>query len=215
MAHNTFVAATAIRNRMQTTDAGSQGALCCLVGPPGAGKSTVASLFQSIGVPVARTGDYIREETHRRLEHPSPDAYWETACTLRDQHGPHAPTSLFEHWFAQHADAPVVATAGQRMQAEVDWLVETLDRTVLVIRIDTTDARTRRNRYVESRIGSIDGPISESYIKTIHKQFAARDIRESPHPDHHVTIINDDTVRTMELVDSVTQLVSVAGGNQG
>ncbi|MCS7098088.1 MAG: AAA family ATPase [Candidatus Methanomethyliaceae archaeon] len=64
--------------------------LFCITGMPGAGKSIIASVAESIGLKVIAMGDVIREEARRRGISESPESLGELMLALRREEGPEA-----------------------------------------------------------------------------------------------------------------------------
>lgn len=177
--------------------------LIAITGPPAAGKTTVGDLLEDLGLPVISTGDAVRELAAERHDDPDEDDIWHVAKDLRNEHGPAGPTiacqDYLDGWVAQNKD--IIVVNGLRDQAEVDWLEENYG-SVLVVRVDTRNESERIERYVEREIGNLhdDEPVSMDQERELRDEVRRREHRESPYPQHHVTIMNDNTVRMDELM---------------
>ncbi|MFW9925168.1 MAG: AAA family ATPase [Candidatus Thorarchaeota archaeon] len=93
--------------------------LVIITGMPGAGKSEVATAFQSAGFPVIIMGDVIREETQRRGLDPTPSNTKKVMLDLREKDGLGAVAMrcLTE---LKRIDSSLVAIEGCRSIAEID-----------------------------------------------------------------------------------------------
>lgn len=175
-----------------------------LTGPPAGGKSTVCSLFEDLGVPTVGTGDGVRREARERYDDPSEDEIWETAQSLREEHGPAGATVACQEdidiWLEEY-DKPFVVVSDLREDAEVDWLEEQYGA-VLVIRVDTSSRSERVRRYVDREVGNLHThePIPVETEEDLREEIREREKREAPYPKHHLTFMNDNAIRTDEIL---------------
>lgn len=182
--------------------------ILALTGPPAAGKSTVCSLFEDLGVPTVSTGDGIRAEAEQQYDDPTEDDIWQTAQDIREELGPAGPTMACEghiHDYSMNHD--IVVVSDLREQAEADWLRETYDH-VLVVQVDTRNESERVRRYVQREVGNLghDETVDADRERELRAEIRERERREAPYPDHHITLLNDDTVRTDELIYRLERL---------
>ena len=61
--------------------------IICLTGMPGSGKSVVANVARSMGIPVLVMGDVVRDEAKKRGIELTPDNLTRLALQLRKEHG--------------------------------------------------------------------------------------------------------------------------------
>lgn len=186
---------------------GSQTALV-LVGPPAAGKSTVGDLLTGMSIPVCGTGEFVRREAQKRYDEPTEDQIWEVATSLRKASGVHAPTSLIGDWLTEHAEESLIAITGCRTDEEIEWLAaRPTVSNVLVLQVNTSTRGERVDRYIESRMGVAEEGADLTKMGTLREEYRRRETRELPIPKHHATILNDDSKRTMELIEQIEGLV--------
>lgn len=177
--------------------------IIALTGPPAGGKSTVCSLFEDLGVPTVGTGDGVRERAAEKWDDPTEDQIWQTAQDLRETFGPAGPTMACEELINEHIldSEPIVVVSDLREQAEVEWL-EGSYGPVFVVSVDTRNRSERVRRYVDREVGNLHehDPIPAETEQTLREELREREQREAPYPDHHLTLLNDNSVRIDELM---------------
>lgn len=176
--------------------------IIALTGPPAAGKSTVCELFGDLGVPSVSTGDGVREEAHQRYDDPTEDDIWATAESLREELGEAGATIACRDLIDDYASGhEIVAVSDLRHQAEVRWLDEHYE-SVLVVRVDTRNATERTRRYVQREVDMVesDEPVPAERERELRQEIRDRELRESPYPRHHLTLLNDDSRRIDEIL---------------
>ena len=95
----------------------------CLVGMPGAGKSTIAEGLMDRGYVVVNMGDAVRAEAQRRNMEPTGDNLGGIMLDLREKNGPGAVAHLVKP-LVQSADCGAVVIDGIRSEHEIDVLQE-------------------------------------------------------------------------------------------
>lgn len=179
-----------------------------LTGPPAGGKTTVCQLFEDVGVPTIGTGDGVREEAGRRYSDPDEDDIWEVAESLREEHGPAGPTTACQELIDEKTeDNNIVVVSDLRHQEEVAWLEDRYGD-VLVVRVDTRSPSERVMRYIDREIGKLHDsePIEPERERELRQELHERELRESPYPRQHLTLLNDNAVRVTELMERIQGL---------
>lgn len=95
----------------------------CLVGMPGAGKSTVADGLKGMGYPVVNMGDAVRAEARRREVEPTGPNLGRIMLELRRKDGPAAVAKLVKPLIKAAAGDAVVVD-GIRSEDEIEELAE-------------------------------------------------------------------------------------------
>lgn len=181
-----------------------------ITGPPASGKSTVAGMFEDIGIPCKDTGEAVREKAREHFDDPNEDDMWEMASRIRQLHGDEGPTKICEQWIIRHLDDHrIICLSSLRDQAEVEWLRENVGPT-LVIRVDA-DSYARSERYVRDQLPDDEDRESVDYdqVREIREELYDRELRESPYPQHDVTIRNEDGVGMHEIMRRLENVVEV------
>jgi len=182
-----------------------------VTGLPGSGKSEVSSYMKSLGIPMFRTGDVIREEVLKRGLELNPQNSEMIARRLREEEGMDVASRRVGKKIKALLDG-LVCVEGPRDMSEISHLAK-LGRLILVI-VDAPD-EVRFSRQKSRKSGSRLEPASRN-PKTLD-EFRWRDARERERGldevmatrkfDKHV-IVNDGTLEGLKrkvdgLLDSI------------
>ena len=120
----------------------------CLVGMPGAGKSTIANGLAALGYHTVNMGDSIRAEAKRRRIKPNGENLGKIMLELRSQNGPGAVACLIKPQVVG-SQASTVIVDGIRSNAEIEILQEYGNVKILAIHASQNTRfgfLTKRNR---------------------------------------------------------------------
>ncbi len=114
-----------------------------VAGMPGAGKATLRSAAESMGLPVVIMGDEIRDETKRRGLEPTPENIGKVMLMLREEEGPATVARrCIPKIESSHSD--IVLVDGLRSLHEVDEFKKHLGHFSLVAVHSSPEARFQR-----------------------------------------------------------------------
>lgn len=151
-----------------------------LVGPPAAGKSTIANIFSDYG---AETGTL--EESHELGDIISTD-WQETVDDVLADAGDEQPRLAC-------IEGPIAAE-------QVDYIRNAADSTLVVL----VETASSVERFVTRELGNRNCDRSTVSLETMSNLYARalhREAAEEPYPQHDVRLVNDDELRSSDLVD--------------
>ena len=121
----------------------NQKVLIGVAGMPGAGKATLRSAAESMGLPVVIMGDEIRAETKRRGLEPTPENIGKVMLMLREEEGP---TTVAKRCIPkiEASQSDIVFVDGLRSLHEVDEFKKHFAHVSLVAVHSSPEARFQR-----------------------------------------------------------------------
>ncbi len=121
--------------------------IVCIVGMPGAGKSTIANGLETKGYPVLNMGNAIRVEASERGIEPTGENLGNLMLEVRQKHGPGVVAQLIKPQVVKNTGTVIVD--GVRSEYELDVLRECGDVKLLAVHASTDtrlDFLIRRGR---------------------------------------------------------------------
>lgn len=174
--------------------------MICLVGLPGSGKSTVASVFQDYGLPVVVMGDAVRMEAEMRGVKPSLRSMRRLMLQLRGERGKAAVADLCMPLIRETGSNTVIVD-GVRSLAEVHRFRRFADTSLIGVFsprcLRFKRLRTRRRRDAPRSLKDLTLRDMTEIDVGLGDAFALSDF----------VIVNDSTMRSLEL--SVRRIFSI------
>lgn len=137
----------------------------CLVGMPGAGKSTIAGGLAALGYDIVNMGDAVRAEAGRRRVEPTGKNLGRIMLEMRSQNGPGA-VALLVKPMVEGSSGPTVIVDGIRSSEEIEVLRRCGTLKILAVHA----SRNARFNFVKRR-GRSDDPSDAGALEE-------RDLRE-------------------------------------
>lgn len=169
--------------------------IVCLTGMPGAGKSTIATGLQKMGLESINMGDAVRAEAKRRNLEPSSQNLGKIMLDLREKNGQGAVAELIKDQIA-NSKSDVVVIDGVRSNAEIDVLKSIAPVKMLAIHASTDTRFT----FLSSRKRSDD--------PSDRRTFDERDTREIGVGISASIALADETISNNNM--TIDQLIQTA-----
>jgi dephospho-CoA kinase len=129
--------------------------LICITGPPGSGKSFIASVGEKMGLRVYAMGDVVREEAMKRYGKFDKDIVGKLAKKLREEYGEDAVANLLVKNILDEEHDKEIIIDGIRSPREIDVFKEYFD--VIVIGVIASRATRYERILLRRRRDDIEG----------------------------------------------------------